>query len=202
MSKRDKRFLQLLGLIEVLRHWDALQADCKKSIPDIAVEDTEYAISFCKTPDPYLYGSQTPASRRENFADFPIEMEYPEVSHVQNIVEDRRKSGISLTVIKVMHSSWEHSSSATAFCVVEGLEQHAVQQRSFSPGAGAKRPSGTSAKTVPFACRYDDVDELVRLVKIDAQRTNRRSWDNDIVQAAVQKYLKEAGGAMKLPIFY
>lgn len=197
LSSKERQFLQWLAIKEILRHRDALLADFVRRFPDSSFQDLSLKVDFSAYP-PRIHCFAKTAGKTPTSC--PPQLVTAKEIHAHAITDERQRNGIQATLITVVHPS-SNCRSKTTFYFAAELSDYNVPR--FEPIFEArKRPACIDKDGKQLEAAFDEIDELARRAWMEAFFSPLKRWDEDLVQAVVEKYLRDVGDARKAPLYY
>lgn len=196
-SRKERQFIQRLGVVEIMRHWDALWDERTQSMPDASVEDLEFDADFTGFPPRIEVGLREPLT--PDLADHMLHnTSTADGVRVRRICEARNEAGRSATLITVRSAG---ISFPTRVTFVAELDEMAWETGvpSFD---GPTRPACLDEDDQPYDCEADEIDELAQRIFREAERSKRSPWEETVMREVIETYLKEVGGARGIPIHW
>lgn len=206
MTNRDKRLLQRLAYIEFSRH--ILPSGDKRPS-----SDTHFIIDSRYFPSKIRYGDYMDYRRMllKNDSESRQDDDSQTERHLHNIVRDRReRSGSNeSSVITILYSigGIYHYDSLS---YIAEIDKRKLQGNDIDPHLQAsmdgfdcvKRAPCVGEDGNPLETRFDEVDEILRRVRLEALMSCREPWRKELLDEVIDKYLAEVEDARKPPVFY
>lgn len=123
--------------------------------------------------------------------------------HIRRIVNDREAEGEHMTIVNVQRSASDGNDPHTTFFVADIDKTHSPESLYGNEATDRiQRPSCVDVFGRPLEATYDEVDEIVRRVRLEARLSSRPPWSTDLIHDVLKQYINDRGDSRKVTLYY